>query len=57
MNNKSHFTNVWNFISSTLFSNIGYVYDAQRGNSRIHDNYDITDTTELRLISSRRTFL
>jgi len=57
MNNKSHFTKVWNFISNTLFSNIDYVYDTKRGNSSIHDNYDITDTTELRLISSRRTFL
>ncbi|OOM75517.1 hypothetical protein CLPUN_31880 [Clostridium puniceum] len=57
MNNKSHFTNVLRFISSALFSNIDYVYDANRGNSAVHDNYDITDTTELRLISSRRTFL
>lgn len=54
MNKKSHFTNVWNFISSTLFSNKGYVSDT---NYRVHDNYDVTDTTELRLISSRRTFL
>lgn len=54
MNNKAHFTNVWKFISSTLFSNRGYVSDA---GYKFHDNYDVTDTTELRLISSRRTFL
>lgn len=50
MNNKSHFSKVFNFISSTIFSNKDYVYDRNRV-------YDITDTTELKLISSRRTFL
>lgn len=55
MKNKSYFSKVWTAISGTIFNNTEYVYD--RNNSRIHDNYDITDTTELRLISSRRTFL
>ena len=54
MNNKFHFTKVWKFISSALFSNTEYVYDRNPVNGRV---YDITDTTELRLISSRRTFL
>lgn len=53
MNNKLHFTKVWTFISSTIFNNTEYAPN----NERFHDNYDITDTTELRLISSRRTFL
>lgn len=55
MKNKSYFSKVWDAISSTIFNNAEYVYD--RTNLRIHDNYDVTDTTELRLISSRRTFL
>ena len=60
MNNKSvsksNFTKVWKFISGPLFGNREYAYyDAF--NSKVHDNYDITDATELRLISSRRTFL
>ena len=53
MNNKMHFTKVWKFISGAIFSNTEYAYDR----NRFHDNYDVTDTTELRLISSRRTFL
>jgi len=53
MNNKMHFTKVWRFISGAIFNNTEYAYDR----NRIHDNYDVTDTTELRLISSRRTFL
>ncbi|MDR3598621.1 hypothetical protein [Clostridium sp.] len=57
MNNKSYLSKVWNAISSTIFNNTGYAYDRSTNNSRVHDNYDITDTTELRLISSRRTFL
>lgn len=57
MNSKSHFTKIFNFISSALFSNIDYVYDRNHFNNKVHDNYDITDTTELKLISSRRTFL
>jgi hypothetical protein len=57
MNNKSYFSKVWNTISSTIFNTKEYVYDRNDINSRFHDNYDITDTTELRLISSRRTFL
>lgn len=55
MKHKSYFSKVWNTISSALFNNSEYVYD--RNNSSTHDNYDVTDTTELRLISSRRTFL
>jgi hypothetical protein len=53
MNNKLHFTKVWKFISNTIFNTTEYA----PVNGRVHDNYDITDTTELRLISSRRTFL
>lgn len=53
MNNKSNFTKVWQFISGTIFNNTEY----SPVNGKVHDNYDITDTTELRLISSRRTFL
>jgi len=55
MNNKMHFTKVWKFISGAIFNNTEYAYDT--ASYRVHDNYDITDTTELRLISSRRTFL
>ena len=54
MNSKSHFTKVWQFISSSIFGNTEYAYNKETVNSRV---YDITDTTELRLISSRRTFL
>lgn len=54
---SKYFIKVWQFISNTIFSNTEYVYDKDTVNSGIHDNYDITDTTELRLISSRRTFL
>ena len=57
MNNKMHFTKVWNFISGTIFNNTEYAYDRNTASYRVHDNYDVTDTTELRLISSRRTFL
>ncbi len=57
MKNNSYFFKVWNAISSTIFNNTEYSYDRNAINSRINDNYDITDTTELRLISSRRTFL
>jgi len=53
MNNKLHFTKVWKFISGTIFNKAEYA----PVDGRFHDNYDITDTTELRLISSRRTFL
>jgi hypothetical protein len=53
MNNKMHFTKVWRFISGAIFNNTEYAYDR----NGFHDNYDVTDTTELRLISSRRTFL
>ena len=53
MNNKSHFTKVWKFISGTIFNNAEYAPHS----GSFHDNYDTTDTTELRLISSRRTFL
>ena len=55
MNKKMHFTKVWKFISGTIFNNTEYAYDT--ANYTVHDNYDVTDTTELRLISSRRTFL
>lgn len=57
MNNKSYFTKAWQVISGTLFSNTRHEYNGTHTNSRLHDNYGITDTTELRLISSRRTFL
>ncbi|AQR94032.1 hypothetical protein [Clostridium saccharoperbutylacetonicum] len=54
MNNKSYLTKVWNVISSTIFSNSEYEYEKY---SRLHDNFNRIDTTELRLISSRRTFI
>ena len=54
--NKSSFTKIWKFISSPIFSNREYTYH-DAFNSKVHNNYDITDATELRLISSRRTFL
>ena len=54
MNNKSHFTKVWKLISSALFNNTRIAYDRYPVNGEFHD---ITDTTEIRLISSRRTFL
>lgn len=57
MNNKSYFTKAWQTISNTLFNNTLYTYDRNSINSRLHDNYNTTDPTELRLISSRRTFL
>lgn len=57
MKNNSYFSKVWNTISSTIFNHTEYVYDRNAINSQANDNYDITDTTELRLISSRRTFL
>jgi hypothetical protein len=53
MNTKLHFINVWRFFSNTIFNHTEY----STVNTNIHDNYYITDTTELRLISSRRTFL
>lgn len=57
MNNKSYFTKALQAISNTLFNNSVHTYDRHNINSRLHDNYNTTDTTELRLISSRRTFL
>lgn len=57
MKNNSYFSKVWTALSSTIFNNTEYAYDRNAISSRINDNYDITDTTELRLISSRRTFL
>lgn len=54
MSNKSYFSKVLQAISGTFFSRAEYPHD---GNYSLHDNYNITDTTELRLISSRRTFL
>lgn len=57
MNNKSYFTKAWQAISSTLFNNTLYTYNRNAVNSRPHDNYNITDPTEIKFISSRRTFL
>ncbi|AGF55145.1 MULTISPECIES: hypothetical protein [Clostridium] len=57
MNNKSYFSKVWSAISVSLFNNSGYSHDRNAFDNKLHDNYDVTDTTEIRLISSRRTFL
>ncbi|MFT8347933.1 hypothetical protein [Clostridium saccharoperbutylacetonicum] len=57
MNNKSYFSKVWSAISVSLFNTTGYSHDRNAFDNKLHDNYDVTDTTEIRLISSRRTFL
>lgn len=61
MNNKSvnnsNLAKVWRLISSSIFSDRGSAYYIDSFNSRVHDNYDITDATELILLSSRRTLL
>ncbi len=45
---KYFISNILQFIFNRQFNNTEYVYNK---------NYNVTDTTELRLIASRRTFL